>query len=232
MRITILTLFPSVINEYINSSIIKRAIDNDNCVIEVVNFRDFSENKHKKVDDYQFGGGGGMVLSLQPIVDAIKFYKKENSKVILLTPSGKKYESSFAKELSKEKHLIFIAGHYEGFDERLNNYIDDEISIGDYVLTGGELPALVIVDSIVRLIPNVISKESLISESFEDNLLDYPVYTKPIDFEGYKVPDVLIGGNHKSIEEFRYKSKLAKTKLNRYDLYKEHIKNKKGINNE
>lgn len=175
MRITILTLFPSVINEYINSSIIKRAIDNDNCVIEVVNFRDFSENKHKKVDDYQFGGGGGMILSLQPIVDAIKFYKKENSKVILLTPSGKKYESSFAKELSQEKHLIFIAGHYEGFDERLNNYIDEEISIGDYVLTGGELPALVIVDSIVRLIPNVINKESLISESFEDNLLDYPV---------------------------------------------------------
>ena len=232
MRITILTLFPSVINEYINSSIIKRAIDNDNCVIEVVNFRDFSENKHKKVDDYQFGGGGGMILLLQPVVDALNFYKKKNSKVFLINQSDKKYESSFAKELSQEKHLIFIAGHYEGFDERLNNYIDEEISIGDYVLTGGELPALVIVDSIVRLIPNVINKESLISESFEDNLLDYPVYTKPIDFEGHKVPEVLIGGNHKSIEEFRYKSKLAKTKLNRYDLYKEHIKNKKGINNE
>ncbi|MGL4616785.1 MAG: tRNA (guanosine(37)-N1)-methyltransferase TrmD [Mycoplasmoidaceae bacterium] len=232
MRITILTLFPSVINEYINSSIIKRAIDNDNCMIEVINFRDFSKNKHKKVDDYQFGGGGGMVLLLQPIVDAINFYKKENSKVILLTPSGKRYETSFAKKLALEKHLILIAGHYEGFDERLNNYIDEEISIGDYVLTGGELPALIIVDSIVRLIPNVISQKSLISESFEDNLLDYPIYTKPINFEGYKVPDILVSGNHKSIEKFRYESKLEKTKLNRYDLYKEHIKNKKGINNE
>ncbi|MGL5246478.1 MAG: tRNA (guanosine(37)-N1)-methyltransferase TrmD [Mycoplasmoidaceae bacterium] len=232
MRITILTLFPSVINEYINSSIIKRAIDNNSCTIEVVNFREFSKNKHKKVDGYQFGGGGGMVLSLQPIVDAIRFYKKENSKVILLTPSGKKYKSSNAKKLALEKNLIFIAGHYEGFDERLNNYIDEEISIGDYVLTGGELPALVIVDSIVRLIPDVINKESLISESFEDNLLDYPVYTKPINFEGYKVPEILISGNHKSIEKFRYESKLAKTKLNRYDLYKEHITNKKGINNE
>ncbi len=232
MKIIILSLFPNIINEYIKHSIIKKAIDNKKCEIEVVNFREFSKEKHKKVDDYQFGGGPGMVLMLQPIVDAIKFYKNKDSKVILLTPSGNTFDSLKAKSFSKFKEIILICGHYEGFDERIRNYIDYEISIGDYVLTGGELPSLVIMDSIIRLIPGVINSESLISESFNDSLLDHPVYTKPHNFENYEVPKILLNGNHKDINEFRKISRIEKTKKNRLDLYKKYINKNKGIKNE
>lgn len=227
-NITILSLFPNVFKEYLNTSIIKNAIQKNIVNIEVSNFRDFSLDKHKKVDDYPYGGGVGMVLRLQPIVDAINFYKKDkNTKVILTTPSGVVYNQKIANVISKLDNLIIISGHYEGFDERILNYVDAEISIGDYVLSGGELPSMVIVDSIVRLYDGTINKESLVSESFNNGLLDYPVYTKPYDFNGFKVPNVLLSGNHKLIEKFRQEQQMQKTKKNRFDLYKK-FKNKKG----
>lgn len=218
-KITILTLFPKVFEEYFNTSIIKNAIKNQIVEINVVNFRDFSKDKHKSVDDTPYGGGAGMVLKLQPIVDAINHYKTKDTKTILLTPSGIRYRQNIAKAFVIPNHLIIICGHYEGFDERINNYIDYAISIGDYVLSGGELPAMVLTDSIVRLYENVIDKNSLVSESFENNLLDYPVYTKPYDFNGHKVPDVLLSGNHKEINKYRYEQQIIKTKINRIDLY-------------
>lgn len=226
-RITILSLFPNVFKEYLNTSIIKNAIDKKIVDINVVNFRDFSIDKHKKVDDTPYGGGAGMVLKLQPIVDAINFFKKNNkTKVVLMTPSGAVYNQKLANVISKLDDLIIVSGHYEGFDERILNYIDAEISIGDYVLSGGELPAMVLVDSIVRLYEGTIKKESLISESFNTYLLDYPVYTKPYEFDGYKVPEVLLSGNHKLIKDFNYQQQINKTKRNRFDLYKKYNKNK------
>ena len=192
MKIDILTLFPEMFDGFKSESIIKRAIEDKKVEINTCNFRDFSKNKHKKVDDTPYGGGAGMVLMCQPIFDAVESLKKKNSKVILLSPQGKKYEQKMAYDLAKEEHLIFICGHYEGFDERIKTICDEEISIGDYVLTGGELPAMVITDSIVRLIPGVIDEESHINDSFNNNLLDYPTYTKPRDYKGIKVPDVLL----------------------------------------
>ncbi len=224
-KIVILTLFPNVFQEYFNTSIIKNAIDKKIVEINVVNFREFSKDKHKKVDDTPYGGGAGMVLTLQPIVDAINFYKRVESKVILLTPSGIKYHQKIAKNFSLSNHLIIICGHYEGFDERINNYIDYSISIGDYVLSGGELAAMVLTDSIVRLYDGVISKESLLTESFENNLLDYPVYTKPYEYDQHFVPSVLLSGNHKEIDKFRKEQQLLKTKTNRFDLYLKYKKN-------
>lgn len=225
-KITILSLFPNVFNEYLNTSIIKKAIEKNIVDINVVNFRDFSNDKHKKVDDVSYGGGAGMVLKMQPIVDAIKFFKKGKTKVILMTPSGLVYNQKIAKVISKLDNLIIVSGHYEGFDERILNYVDAEISIGDYVLTGGELPAMVLVDSIVRLYDGSIKKESLVNESFNSYLLDYPVYTKPYDFNGYKVPDVLLSGNHKLIEKFRFQQQIEKTKRNRFDLYQKFKRNR------
>lgn len=225
-KITILSLFPNVFNEYLNTSIIKKAIEKNIVDINVVNFRDFSNDKHKKVDDVSYGGGAGMVLKMQPIVDAIKFFKKGKAKVILMTPSGLVYNQKIAKVISKLDNLIIVSGHYEGFDERILNYVDVEISIGDYVLTGGELPAMVLVDSIVRLYDGSIKKESLVNESFNSYLLDYPVYTKPYDFNGYKVPDVLLSGNHKLIEKFRFQQQIEKTKRNRFDLYQKFKRNR------
>lgn len=223
-KIIILTLFPNVFCEYFNSSIIKKAINKKIVDIEIVDFRKFSKDKHKSVDDTPYGGGPGMVLKIEPIVEAINHYRTENSFVILTTPSGKTFNQDEAKSFSRIENLIIICGHYEGFDERIINYIDLEVSIGDYVLTGGELPAMVIVDSIVRLYDQVLSnKESIINESFENNLLDYPVYTKPFEYQGYKVPEVLISGNHKKINEYRLKCQIDKTKKNRFDLYKKYI---------
>ena len=218
MKIDILTLFPSMFDGFINESIIKRALSKNLVEINIHNIRDYSKDPHKKVDDYSFGGGKGMVLMPQPIFDAVESLKKEETKVILMTPQGIKYSQKCAYELSNEKHLIIICGHYEGFDERIRNIVDLEISIGDFVLTGGEIPAMAISDSIIRLLDGVIVKESHIYDSFNDNLLDYPVYTKPVDFRGMKVPDVLLSGHHANIDKWRLEQQLKRTKERRPDL--------------
>lgn len=211
MKISILTLFPNMFDGFLNESIIKRAIDKKKVEVEVINFRDYSTSNNNQVDDTPYGGGAGMVLMCQPIFDAIDKIKTEDSLVVMLTPDGNKYNQSMAKEFSKCKHLILLCGHYEGFDERIKTIVDMEVSIGDFVLTGGELPAMVISDSIIRLIEGVINKESLISESFEDDMFDYPVYTKPANFRGIKVPEVLLSGNHAKIDEWRKNKRIEKT---------------------
>ena len=205
MRIDILTLFPSMFDGFLNNSIIKRAIDKKLVEINIINFRDYSKDPHHKVDDTPYGGGSGMVLMVQPIYDAVMNLKDDDTKVILLTPDGEKYNQKMAYDLKKIKHLIIICGHYEGFDDRIRSVVDLEISIGDYVLTGGELPSMIITDSVVRLVDGVIDEESHINDSFNPNtnLLDYPTYTKPREFMGLTVPDVLLNGNHKEIDEYR-----------------------------
>lgn len=221
MRIDILTLFPNMFDGFLSESIIKRAIQNELVTINVINFRDYSTDPHKKVDDTPYGGGSGMVLKVQPIMDAVMDLKTDYTKVILLTPDGKTYNQKEAYELSKEKHIILICGHYEGFDERIRSIVDYEISIGDYVLTGGEIPSMVITDSIVRLIDGVIDENSHKNDSFNNDLLDYPTYTKPREYMGMKVPEVLLNGNHKEIEKFRLEESIKKTKEKRPDLIKE-----------
>ncbi len=220
MKIDILTLFPSMFDGFLNNSIIKRAIDKKLVEINIVNFRDYSLDPHHKVDDTPFGGGAGMVLMVQPIYDAVMDLKTKDSKVILLTPDGVPYNQNKAYELKNNKHLIIICGHYEGFDDRIRSVVDLEISIGDYILTGGEIPAMALTDSIVRLVDGVIEEESHINDSFNPNtnLLDYPTYTKPREFKGMTVPDVLLNGNHKEIEEYRLKESIKKTKEKRPDL--------------
>ena len=220
MRIDILTLFPSMFDGFLSNSIIKRAIDSKSVEINIVNFRDYSKDPHHKVDDTPFGGGAGMVLMVQPIYDAVMDLKTDDTKVILLTPDGETYNQKRAYELKKYKHLIIICGHYEGFDDRIRNIVDFEISVGDYVLTGGEIPAMAITDSVVRLIDGVIEEESHINDSFnpDTNLLDYPTYTKPREFMGMVVPEVLLNGNHKEINEYRLKESIKKTQERRPDL--------------
>ena len=220
MRIDILTLFPGIINSYLDESIIKRAIEKKLVNINVINIRDFSPFKSGQVDDTPYGGGGGMVLMCEPVFKAIDSVKTSDSIVIMTTPAGIKYNQSTAVDLTKYKHLILLCGHYEGFDERIKTKVDMEISIGDYVLTGGELASLVITDSVVRLLEGVITDTSLESESFTDNLLDYPVYTKPREYEGLKVPDVLLSGDHKKINEYRLEERIRITKEKRPDLLK------------
>ncbi len=219
MRISIVSLFPEMFTSVFSDSIIKRAIDANLVSIDYHNFRDYSEDPHKKVDDTPFGGGAGMLLMCQPIIDCINDIKTDESKVVLLTPSGMPFKESIAYDLSKEKHLILICGHYEGFDERVKSVVDMELSIGDYVLTGGEIPAMVITDAVTRLIPGVINEESHLNDSFSDpNILDYPNYTKPRDFRGMKVPDVLVSGDHKKIAEWREYQANLKTSEIRPDL--------------
>ena len=209
MRFHIMTLFPEIFNSYMDESIMKRAVEKGIIEVHIYNIRDFSNNKHKKVDDYPFGGGAGMVMTPQPIYDTYKHiittHNINNPSVIYLTPKGKVYNQSMAKQMSLKEDIILLCGHYEGIDERIIDLIvTDEISIGDYVLTGGELPALIMIDSISRLIPGVLNQEeSFEEESFKDNLLEYPHYTRPRDFEGLKVPEVLLSGNHKKIDEWR-----------------------------
>ena len=220
MKIDVLTLFLDMFNGVFAESIIKRAMDNNLVEINIHNIRDYSKDPHKKVDDTPYGGGAGMVLMCQPIFDAVKDLRSDNSKVILLTPSGKLYKQSIALDLSLEKHLIIICGHYEGFDERIKTICDMELSIGDYILTGGEIPAMVLIDSITRLIDGVIRKESYLNESFTDNLLDYPTYTKPRVYAGLVVPDVLVNGDHAKIDKWRREQQIEITKNNRPDLLK------------
>ena len=220
MRIDILTLFPEMFNSILNESIIKRAIDKNSVDINIINFRDYSPLNNHQVDDTPYGGGAGMVLRCEPIFLALDDIKTKDSKVILLTPEGTTYNQAKAKSLAKESHLIIICGHYEGFDERIKTLVDEEISIGDFILTGGEIPAILIVDSVTRLVDGVITKESLDSESFNDNLLDYPTYTKPAEYRGLKVPDILLSGDHAKIAKYRKEQRINKTKEKRPDLLK------------
>ena len=219
MKIDILTLFPDMFKGVFSESIIKRAIDLEKVEINLINFRDYTNDLHNKVDDTPYGGGAGMVLMAQPIFDCVKSIKTDDSVVILLTPDGVPYKQNISYSLSRKKHIILICGHYEGFDERIRSICDMEISIGDYVLTGGEIPSMVLVDSIVRLIPGVIREESHLEDSFNDNyLLDYPTYTKPRVYEGMEVPEVLLSGNHEKIRLWRANEALKRTKLRRPDL--------------
>ncbi|MCI8671233.1 MAG: tRNA (guanosine(37)-N1)-methyltransferase TrmD [Bacilli bacterium] len=221
MRFDILTLFPNIINAYINESIIKRAINSGKILVNVVNIRDYTLLKNGQVDDTPYGGGSGMVLMCEPVIRAIEAVKTDEAKVYLLTPQGKTFNDELASSIKEEtNHLILVCGHYEGFDERILNFVDGEISIGDFVLTGGELPALVILDAMARFIQGVIDDDSFKNDSFKDNLLDYPSYTKPREFRGLKVPEVLLSGDHKRIEEYRKSERIRVTKEKRPDLLK------------
>lgn len=223
MKIKILTLFPDMFSGFLSNSIIKRAIAKDIIEVEIINIRDYTEDKYGRVDTPPVGGGAGLILKCQPIVDAIRNNKTNHYKIILLTPRGKTYNQHFAHEFAKNNQdLLIICGHYEGFDERIHNYVDEEISIGDYILTGGEIGAMAIADSIIRLLDGAISEESTIEESFENGLLEYPQYTEPYDFEGYKVPDILYSGNHTAINKWRKKKSLLITKEKRPDLFEKY----------
>ena len=219
MKIDILSLFPNMFAGFLEESIIARAMAKHKVEIKIHNFRDFSLDPHGKVDDTPYGGGAGMVLMCQPIFDCIKSLKTKDSFVVMLTPDGKTYNQEIAKKFSKKKHLILLCGHYEGFDERIKSICDEFISIGDFILTGGEIPSMVITDSVVRLLDGVIDQESLESESFNNNLLDYPTYTKPRVYEGMDVPSVLLSGDHKKIQEYRLNEQIKKTKSLRNDLW-------------
>lgn len=220
MRIDILTTLPEMFKS-LNYSILGRAIQNKKLEVNVVNIRDFSKDKHKKTDDTPFGGGAGMVMTCQPIYDAINSVKNENSVIVYMSPKGKKFNQQIVEQMSKLEHIIVLCGHYEGIDERILQIFNvTEISIGDYVLTGGELPAMVFTDAVSRYIEGVLNSDSIKEESFSNGMLEYPQYTKPQDFMGYKVPDVLISGNHKLIDEWRKQKSLEITKQKRPDLLK------------
>jgi len=227
MKIDILTLFPEMFKGPFDESILKRAQKKKLVEIKIHNLRKWADDKRSTVDNRSFGGGTGMILMIEPIDKALEEIKKSASrnikkrKIILLSASGKSFNQKKAKELSKEDHLIFICGHYEGIDERVKEHlVDEEISVGDYVLTGGELPAMMIIDSIVRLIPNVLEKPNVTKEeSFSfSSLVEYPQYTRPANFKGWKIPKILLSGNHQKIKEWRQKKALEKTKKNRPDL--------------
>lgn len=218
MVIDVLTLFPNMYDNFLTESIIKRAIDNGKVKVNIHNIRDYTVYNNNQVDDYPFGGGGGMVLMCDPIFRAIDALKDDDAFIIMMTPGGIVYKEKVAYDLLQKKHLIILCGHYEGFDERIKTIVDMEISIGDFVLTGGEIPSMVVMDSVIRLIPGVINSNSLTSESFNDNLLDYPNYTKPVEYRGMKVPDVLLSGHHENINKYRHEKQIELTKKNRPDL--------------
>lgn len=224
MKINILTLFPEMFDVF-KHSILGRAIENGILDVSTVNIRDYSLDKHKKVDDYPYGGGAGMVMTPQPIISCIKHIKETNKgKVIFLGPRGRKFDQELAKELSKEEEIIFLCGHYEGIDERVYNYIDEEISLGDFILTGGEMACIPIIDSISRLIPSVLSnKESYVEESFYSGALEYPQYTRPEVYETMRVPEVLLSGHHENIRKWRRLESLKLTRERRPDLFLELI---------
>lgn len=220
MKIDILTLFPDLFQGFLTESIIKRAIEAQKVQINLINFRDYSPLHNKQVDDTPYGGGAGMLLRPEPIFLCLDEIKKDDSYVIILSPDGTKFTQEIALSLKEKKHLILICGRYEGFDERIKTLADLNLSIGDYILTGGEVPAMVITDAVTRLIPGVINEKSLDSESFNNNLLDYPNYTKPSIYRGLKVPDVLLSGNHAKIAEYREEEQLKKTNKFRPDIRK------------
>lgn len=220
MKITILSLFPNMFDGFLTESIIKRAIQNQKVEVKIINFRDYSVYNNKQVDDTPYGGGAGMVLMCDPIFRCIDDIKTSKSHIIILSPEGKVYNETKAKELTKYEDIILICGHYEGFDERIKSLADEIISVGDFILTGGELPAMIIADSIIRLLPDVITEDSLNSESFDENLLDYPVYTKPALYRNLPVPEILTSGDHKKIAEYRQAERIRLTKEKRPDLLK------------
>jgi tRNA (guanine37-N1)-methyltransferase len=221
MKIDILSLFPKMFAGPFDESLILRARKKGILNLKIYNLRDWALDKHKQVDDTPYGGGAGMVLKVDVMDRALNSLKKKDTKIILLTPQGKKFKQKMAKKLAKEKHLILICGHYEGFDERIRKLVDEEISIGDYILTGGELSAMVLTDAIVRLLPGVVGKnESVENESFENNLLDYPVYTKPEIYKKWRVPEILLSGDHQKIAEWRAGEAQKRTQKRRPDLLK------------
>lgn len=223
MKFDILTLFPDFFDKLNDFSIIGRALEGKKISINSINIRDFSKDKHKRVDDYSYGGGPGMVMTVEPIFHALDSVKSKNSKTIFLSPQGKQLNQKIINDLSKEEHLIFLCGHYEGIDNRIvSNYIDIEVSIGNYVLTGGEIPTLALIDSITRLLPGVLTnEESFTNESHYDGLLEYPQYTRPREFMGHEVPEILLSGDHKKIEEWREYQSIETTLKKRPDLLDE-----------
>lgn len=218
MKIDILSLFPNMFDGFLNESIIQRARERGVVEINIINFRDYTPLNNGQVDDTIYGGGPGMLLRCEPIFECIDAIRGNDSKIILLSPAGTKFTQKKAKEFKDEKHIILICGHYEGFDERIKTLVDEEISIGDFVLTGGEVPAMAITDAVTRLLPGVINEESLSSETFEEGLLDYPSYTKPAEYRGLKVPDVLISGDHAKVDAWRREERIKRTKEKRPDL--------------
>ncbi|MFC0558628.1 tRNA (guanosine(37)-N1)-methyltransferase TrmD [Halalkalibacter alkalisediminis] len=226
MRIDVLSLFPEMFTGVFGSSILKHAKEAGHVTFEVIDFRQYADNKHKKVDDYPYGGGAGMVLRAQPIFDAVEDLKKKSHKqprVVMLCPQGERYTQSKAEEFAREDHLVLLCGHYEGYDERVRQFlVTDEVSLGDYVLTGGELGAMVIADSVTRLLPGVLgNEESAVTDSYSTGLLEHPHYTRPAEFRGMTVPDILLSGHHANIEEWRQKESLKRTWERRPDLLKE-----------
>ena len=219
MNITILTLFPEMFSGFTTNSIMKRALGKGVAAIKIVNIRDYTKDKYGRTDTPPIGGGAGLIEKCQPIVDAINANKQEDSHVILMSPRGHTYNQKAAQKFAKLNDLVIVCGHYEGIDERVNSYCDELVSIGDYVLTGGEIPAMAIADSVIRLLEGAITKESLTDESFNDNLLEYPQYTEPYDYEGRTVPDILYCGNHGAITKWRRKQSLSLTREFRPDLF-------------
>ncbi len=223
MKISILTIFPEMFEGFLTTSIIKKAILKELVEVEMIDIRSFTKDKHNRVDDYPFGGGAGLVMMAQPVIDAINSCKAENSHVIYMTPVGHSFKQEIAKEFAGKSHLILLCGHYEGIDERIMPYVDECISIGDYVLTGGELAAMVVSDAVIRLQPGVITEDSIIDESYEDNLLEYPQYTRPATYQGVDVPKVLLSGHHEEIRKWRLKQSLLRTKKFRPDLLQQRV---------
>ncbi len=218
MRITVLTLFKEQFDSFLNTSIISRILEKELCEVKVVDIRDYSKDKHRHVDDTPYGGGAGMLMRVDVLADAIRANRNDDTYVLLTSPKAKPYEEKDAYRLLEKEDLMIVCGHYEGVDDRISDFIDENVSIGDYVLTGGELPAMVVMDSIMRLINEGISSESLKEESYTDGLLEYPQYTRPFNFEGKEVPFVLTNGNHKEIRRFNLKGSLKETYLYRKDL--------------
>lgn len=218
MIVDIITIFPNFFNEFLETSIIKRAIDKESIIINVHDLRDYSNNKHKQIDDTPYGGGVGMLMMFPPFYEVLKKIKTKDTKVVFLTPQGKVFDQSDAIKYKDEKHLVLLCGHYEGIDARILEFVDYEISVGDYVLTGGEIPAMLVIDAITRLLPDVIVEESHSTDSLSNDRLKYPQYTKPVEYEGYVVPEVLTSGHHKNILDYRNYMSLKVTQEKRPDL--------------
>ena len=229
MKIDVLSLFPEMFEGFLTTSIIKRAIDSGHVEVTIHDFREFATDRHKSVDDTPYGGGQGMVLMCKPLLDCLKTVVTKDSLVILMSPQGMTHHQAYAEELAlKQKHIVIICGHYEGFDERIRDYVDVELSIGDYVLTGGELGAMVVMDSVIRLLHGVITQASHEDDSFSNGLLEYPQYTRPEVFLGKRVPEVLLSGHHANIEKWRREKSIINTRKKRPDLIKEERSNQNG----